>query len=30
LKNVIFRNIFARDGADIAVCKEGFKLDIRN
>ena len=27
-KNVIFRNIFAREGAEIAVCKMGVELDI--
>jgi hypothetical protein len=29
-KNVIFRNIFAREGAEIAVCKMGVELDIKN
>ena len=29
LKNVIFRNIFVRENAEIAVCKMGVELDIR-
>ena len=30
LKNVVFRDIFAREGAEIAVAREGIELDIRN
>ena len=29
LKNVVFRNIFARAGAEIARVHEGYKLDIK-
>ncbi len=29
LKNVVFRNIFARDGAEIARVHDGFELEIR-
>ena len=29
LKNVVFRNIFACDNAKVAVCKDGFALDIK-